>query len=374
MKSKRIIIVSSLLIIVSIILSACSSTVYASTSWHGLTIGPASAPDTAYLAAGTQVYAVDLKTGTQKWKYPAKPNAKGFYASPVLSEDGKNLIVPGYDHKLYNVNPTTGVDNWQSDSIPDLHNRLIASPLIIGNTIYQPSADGNVYAINMTTGSEIWSIPATTGTDPLWAQPVTFQGCNCIYIAAMNHKVYKFDATSGAKINETNDLNGSVVGTPAIGTDGTLYVGTFANELIALSGDNLSVKWRFSTKDWVWAGPALDKGVLYFGDLSGNLYAVNAADGTQVWSVQPKNTIVDTPAIAGDNIYLSTESDTLYIVSKAGEIADSVAIGGIIYAAPKITSDMILVAPTGYDKNLLVALNLENPHGALMWPAFVPPK
>jgi outer membrane protein assembly factor BamB len=371
MKSKKIILVSTLFILISLILSACTSAVYASTSWHGLTLSPATNPDTAYLAAGNQVYAIDLNSGVQKWKYPAKPNAKGFYANPVLSEDGKNLIIPSYDHKLYNVNPTTGVDIWQS--APDLHNRLIASPLIIGNTIYQPSADGNVYAVNLTTGSLIWTEPAATGTDPLWAQPVTAANCSCIYVAAMNHKVYKFDTNSGAQLSVSDDLDGSIVGIPAVGSDGTLYIGTFGKELIALNGDNLTVKWRFSTQDWVWAGPALDNNILYFGDLSGYLYALNATDGTQVWRIQPKNTIVDTPVISGDKIYLTTESDTLFTINTAGEVANSTVVGGVIYAAPQITSDKILVAPTGFDNNLLVALSLDNPNSALKW-TFVPAK
>jgi eukaryotic-like serine/threonine-protein kinase len=254
MKSKKIVILSALLIIISIILSACSSSVYSSTSWHGLTIGT----DVAYLSAGTQAYAVDLATGAQKWKFPSdKPNAKGFYANPVLTTDGTQLLVPSYDHKLYNVNPDNGTEIWET---ADLHNRLIASPLIIDNTIYQPSADGNVYAINLKDGSLAWAEPASTGTDPLWAQPVTVATCNCIYVAAMNHKVYKFDIASGRELRVSDDLNGSIIGTPAISADGSvLYVGTFGSELLALNTNDLSVKWRFTTQDWVWAGPGPDR-------------------------------------------------------------------------------------------------------------------
>lgn len=374
MKSKKIIFVSTLLIITSFILSACTSSVYSSTSWHGLTLNSTTSPDVAYLAAGPQVYAVDLTTGLQKWKYPAKANAKGFYANPVLSPDGTSLIVPSYDHKLYSVNPATGVDLWPVSSAPDLHNRLIASPLIIDTTIYQPSADGNVYAINLVTGAPITTFNATTGTDPLWAQPVTAPNCGCIYIAAMNHKVYKFDATSGAQLSVSDDLGGAIVGTPAVGPDGTLYVGTFGDKLVALNGDNLSVKWPFLTQDWVWAGPALDNGILYFGDLSGYLYAVNAADGTQVWKVQPKNTIVDTPVVSGDKIYLTTESDTLYTIGTAkGDTQNSTPVGGVIYASPKLTTDTILVAPTGDNTKLLVSLNLANLNAGPKW-TFVPAK
>lgn len=367
MNSKKIFLISTLLLF-SILLSACSSSVYASTSWHGLTADA----NLAYLAAGTQVYAVDLNTGAQKWKYPDKPNAKGFYADPILTQDGTQLIVPGYDHLLRSLDPNTGLENkWTTK--PDLHNRLIASPLIIGNAIYQPSADGNVYVIDLTTGNEIKAI--FISNDPLWAQPVEGVNCGCIYIASMDHFVYKIDINSGEKI-QSDDLGGSIVGKPAVGPDGTVYIGSFGSVMWALDGATLkpSSTWQqpYHTQDWVWAGPALDNNILYFGDQGGNLYAVNTVDGTNVWQpIKPNNSILDTPLISGDKIYLTTEADTMYTISTAGEIVNSTIVGGVLYSTPLIAGDKILVAPTGYGKTLLVALSLENPNSAQKW-AFPP--
>ncbi len=367
MKSKKTLLLTTF-VIFSILLSACSSTIYASTSWHGLTTNQAN--DTAFLAAGTQVYSINLTTGQQNWKYPAKPNAKGFYANPVLSEDGKSLFVPSYDHKLYSVNPVTGADNWSPESAPDLKNRLIASPLIVGNVIYQPSSDGNLYAVDVNTGTILW--PVDIG-GPLWSAPATAPTCNCIYVASMNHRVYSIDLTSRQVTHQSEDLGGSIVGTPTVGPDGTLYVGTFSNKLYALNPD-LSIKGQpFSTQNWVWAGPALENNVLYIGDLSGYLYAVNAADLTQVWRLQPKNSIVSTPLVSGDNIYLTTEGDTLFVINTAGQVISSTVAGGVIYSAPLIAGDNLLVAPTGLGTTLLVAYNLQNPSAAPKW-SFVPAK
>jgi outer membrane protein assembly factor BamB len=365
MNSKKIILIS-IFLFASLFISSCSSSVYASTSWHGMTADA----NLVYLAAGTQVYAVDLNTGAQKWKYPDKPNPKGFYANPVLTQDGTQLIVPGYDHLLRSLDPNTGLENkWTT--LPDLHNRLIASPLIIGNTIYQPSADGNLYVIDLATGAEKNII--AINNDPLWAQPVEGVNCGCIYIASMDNNVYSFDSGTGKQLWKTSeDLGGSIVGKPAVGSDGTLYVGSFGSKMVALDGTNGNVKWRFTTQDWVWAGPALDNNILYFGDLSGNFYAVNAADGTSVWGpIKPNNSIVDTPLISGDKIYLTTEADTLYTISTAGEIVNSTIVGGVLYSTPLIAGDKILVAPTGFGKVLLVALSLESPGSAQKW-AFPP--
>jgi outer membrane protein assembly factor BamB len=320
------------------------------------------------------VYAVDLNTGAQKWKFPDKPNAKGFYAPPVLTDDGTQLLVPSYDHKLYSLDPNnldakTGSPTSKWATPPDLHNRLIASPLVIGNTIYQPSSDGNLYVIELATGNELKSI--SISRDPLWAQPVEGLNCGCIYIAAMDHFVYKINVATGEKL-QSEDLGGSIVGEPAVGPDGTVYVGTFNSQLVALDGSTLrpSATWQqpFQTQDWVWAGPALDNNTLYFGDLSGNFYAINASDGTSVWGpIKPNNSILDTPLISGDKIYLTTEADTLYTISTAGEIVNSTVVGGVLYSTPVIAGDKILVAPTGFGKTLLVALSLENPNSAPKW-------
>jgi outer membrane protein assembly factor BamB len=345
MKSKKYLLLITLLLL-SIFISACSSAAYASTSWHGL----AASTDTAYISAGTQVYALDLNTGSEKWRFPQKPNPKGFYANPVLTTDGQ-LLVPGYDNILYSLDPTSGAEKW---NFTGATHRLIGSPLVTQDTIYQPSADGNIYVINMT-GNQI-RVLETGG--PLWAQPASLPDCGCIYVASMDHSVYSFATSSDRLLWKSPDLGGAMVGTPAVSSDGALYVGTFGDEMIALNAKDGSILWRFSTQDWVWSGPVLANNVLYFGDLSGYFYALNAKDGTSLWRIQPQNSILDKPVLLEDKIYLTTEGDSLFIINTNGDIVTSRVIGGLIYSSPVISGETILVAPTNFD-SLLVALNLD---------------
>jgi outer membrane protein assembly factor BamB len=357
MKSKKTILISSL-ILISIILSACSSAVYASTGWYGLT----ASTDTTYLAAGGQVYAVDLNTGSQKWKYPAdKANAKGFYANPVLTQDGSQILVPSYDNTLYSLDPATRSEKWK---FSESKNRLIASPLVTQDMIYQPSSDWNIYALDLN-GNKIWA--KETG-GPIWAQPATKLDCGCIYVASMDHKVYSLDAATGREVWVSQDLGGALVGSPAVSLDGILYIGTFGKEMLALNTTNGSIKWRHTTQDWVWAGPTLANNVLYFGDLSGNFYALNPSDGTELKNIKLNNAVVDSPVISGNNIYLTTESDTLYIIDTTTYNLNSKVIGGVIYSAPVIVGDSILVAPTGFTSQL-IALNLDGTQKWLFTPA-----
>ena len=348
MKSKKTFLLS-IIILFTLLLSACSSTIYASTGWQGLSVNPDAT--TAYLATGTQLYAVDVNTGTEKWHYPQSANSKiNFYANPVLTLDGQQLLVASYDSHLYSVDPSSGTQKWSFKT----SNRLIAAPLVTQDMIYQPSTDHYVYALNLS-GTLVWK--AETG-DPIWATPATDPNCGCIYVASMDHYIYKYKATDGSLLVKSEDLGGAIVGTPAIGSDGTLYVGTFNKEMLALDPADLSIKLRYSTQDWVWGGPAISNDILYFGDLSSSFYALHTSDLTVDWRIQANNAIVSTPVIAGENIYVPTESDTLYIVNTAGSIVNTKVIGGVIYSSPVVAGDLLLVAPTGYSSPL-VALSLD---------------
>ena len=84
---------------IAVTLSACAGGVTTATSWPGLTVDD----QYAYVAYNTQVYAVDLINGSERWRYPAEPDNKiTFYADPSLSQDGQ-LIVGGYDFVLYSL-------------------------------------------------------------------------------------------------------------------------------------------------------------------------------------------------------------------------------------------------------------------------------
>jgi outer membrane protein assembly factor BamB len=365
MKRKHLLIVSTFLFF-SLFVSACSSAIYASTGWYGLS----ASTDTAFLAAGGQVFAVDLSTHNQKWVFPQKANSKGFYANPVLTSDGQ-VLLPSYDNNLYSVDVTTGTQKWvfpQSGATNGSKNRLIGSPLVMNNTIYQPSSDGHIYALDLS-GMLKWAAPSSGTLGPLWATPTTASNCGCIYVSSLDHYIYKYDANTGSQIAKSEDLGGAIAGTAAVGSDGTLYVGTFGKEMLALDGTSLAIKWRIPTHDWVWSGPSLANNVLYFGDLSGFFYALNAADGKALFSeLQVNSPIVDTPLVNNTQIYFTAEADTIYIADTAGSLTSKV-VGGQIYTSPVLAGDTILVAPTGFSSTL-VALSLD---GTQKW-AFPPPK
>jgi outer membrane protein assembly factor BamB len=359
MKTTLFLIVS--LILLAISLSACSSGDVAS-SWPGLTIDAEN--NTAYMAYNQYVYAIDLTTGMQKWKFPEKgKGGQVFYAAPVLTSDGQ-LIVGSYNHTLYSLNPQTGLAN--SWSFKAKH-RIIANPLVIENTIYLPVADGKLYALD-SHFNELWSKPfAAKGS--IWAQPAPDGACKCFFVASMDHYLYAVDMSSGAALWK-RDLGGALVGTPTKGSDGELYLGSFNSEMFTLDPMTGNIIGQpYKTEGWVWAGPAFSDGHLYFGDLKGNFYVLNTQDKTS--STTPvEGAILSTPLVISDTVYVTTSAGYLYTFDKNGKaVKPPISIDGKLQAPPVVFNDLILVTPVGAD-SYLIALNS---NGNQVW-AFPTPK
>ena len=168
MKHKPLILILAILII-AVTLSACSGGAGTATSWPGLAVDD----QYAYVAYQTQVYAVDLVNGSEKWRYPQEPNNNiNFYADPSLSNDGQ-LIVGGYDGILYSLNAETGVENMGNWPFTQAENRYIASAYVVEEGVFVPSADLNLYALDLN-GQLRWTF---TAEGESWAQPISDINC-----------------------------------------------------------------------------------------------------------------------------------------------------------------------------------------------------
>ena len=328
------------------------------TSWPGLLANDRQ----VYLAYNQHVYAIDLATGMEVWRFPVEADAKKtFFAAPSLTVDGQ-LIVGGYDNTLYSLNRDTGSVLW---SFTEAKDRYIGSPLVVEESIFAPNAGKQLFALN-TEGRFLWSFESQSAH---WTRPATDPDCQCIYLSSMDHRIYSIDAQTGRLKWMTDDLGGAIVGTPAYDSRGVLYTGTFANEVVAVDAGNGAVLWRTPTNGWVWGGPVLADEALFFGDLSGTLYAADPQTGEITWSIQVDGRISASPLVTQDTIYFNTENGSLYAVGNDSSFVwpQPKLIGGKLYTTPVLAGDTLLVATVGSEQ-LLYALDL---NGNQKW-TFVP--
>lgn len=336
-----------LLLLLTLALSACSGAYARSSGWPGL-----NAHDTtAYLSYNDGVYAVDLKKGQILWQFPEKANQKQrFYAPPVLTPDGKQLLAGSYDHNLYSLDPASGQLLWRFEGAQGYY---IGAPLVTEAAIYAPNADGRLYALS-PAGQPRWTFRSNQA---LWATPAT--DGQRLYLPAMDHHLYALNPDDGQILWQT-DLGGAMVSAPAL-AEGILYLGTFADKVVAVQATDGQTLWEAATKSWVWSTPAYAQGRLFFGDVEGTFYALNAQDGSMLWSMQPDGPIVGTAAIGQDTVYFTTEQGTLYAVNaEDGTVRWTYNAGATLQTGPVLTADgLVLIAPTD-GTDLLKALDAAN--------------
>jgi outer membrane protein assembly factor BamB len=199
-------------------------------------------------------------------------------------------------------------------------------------------------------GDKNWMFP-TTGT--IYSSPAIASD-GTVYIASNNGKLYAVYPNGSEKWVNQSPIGGNIYSTPAIGADGTIYVGSLYGKLHAINPDDGSEKWAFPTNGAVWSSPAIGgDGTIYVGTIGGYLYAIKP-DCSQKW-VSPTGQGVDrsSPAISEDGtIYVGTRGAGLYAINSTdGSNKWIFPDAGWVYSSPAIGSDgtvYVVSYSTGY--------------------------
>lgn len=366
MKNKRLLLFL-VLGLLALTLSACGGAPPTST-WPGL----AADGENAYLANGTSLYAIRLTDGEQVWAF-ASDEKSTFYANPAFTSDGQLIIgSTGNDRTLYRIDPKLNTDvedpqptvTWKFN---DAEDHWVATPLVVGEIVYAPNADGKLYIFDLSITGEDKLVDTVDLGGKLWAEPAT--DGQRVFVASLDHHLHIIDTQTLAV--KTLDLGGAAAGTPTL-AEGKIYTGSFGSAMVAVNIEDGSVAWTAPSKSWIWGGPLLVDDVLYFGDLEGNFYMLNAADGQPALdSIQPDGAILASPILVDGKIVFVTENGTVYILDAGSNSPVSLEkLEAKIYTDPVLAGDLILVAPFQDETSLLVALDKE---GKQAW-SFTPKK
>lgn len=160
---------------------------------------------------------------------------------------------------------------------------------------------------------------------------------------------------------------------PAIGKDGTVYIGNTDGKLYAVSSDG-TLKWTYVTTAGIqFSSPAIGgDGAVYVGDMAGKVYAINS-DGSLKWSYTSDagGYIYSSPAIGGDGtVYVGISAvlfGELCAINPDGTLKWSYSTNsyGYIFSSPAIGEDGTVYVGSGTDfSGRLWAIN---PDGSLKW-------
>lgn len=327
---KKITLISLTLLALSITLSACGIRVLPS-SWPGILVDG----DVVYVAYKSSVYALDLEDGDEIWKFPGKAdNGLSFYSAPALTEEGQ-LLAGSYSNVFYSLDPETGEENWRNE---DVKNYWIGSSLAFEGKIFAPSADHNLYSLDPEDGDQEEFF---TTEKALWATPIT--DGEKIYLAGMDHNLYALPVGGGEPV-WTYPLNGAMVNPPALSPDGILFVGTFANEVVAIDSQNGNIVWETETDDWVWASPSYGDGMVFAADMSGMIYALDAETGELIWDKNTESVITGTPLYYEGMLFVSNDGGEVWALdpSNDGKRMWTEDLNGKGLGSPVAAGDLVL--------------------------------
>lgn len=215
----------------------------------------------------------DLKVGkSTKTSAPAIDTTGGLYQGTIYigSTDGKL-------HAL-NPNPPSPPDGslkW-SVSVGTINTNPSSPSIADDGTIYIGTAQG-VAAVHPQDGHMLLGWPFLTN-GKVSATPA-LGASGAIYVGTLKGSFYAINANGAPKWTQPLNLGGEVLSSAAIGQNGKIYVA--AGKTVYCIDDNGTsgaIRWSFTTKKpFQWSSPAIGPdGTLYIGSTDKNLYALIA--------------------------------------------------------------------------------------------------
>lgn len=273
------------------------------------------------------IYAIDMKTGTVKWKVETKEDT----GSTCAFNPGETMVYCGADdHYMRAMHVSNGSIEWCYKT----GDRVISSAIVDNKTgyLYFGSLDYNIYALNPNgtlrwkTGlfGSVWSTPVIdfkkgviyiatdnvnaefnlyaleqdTGTI-IWrkyssfaflATPRLSLATGELYIADKGGNVFMIDAESGRIIHrfDMNDTSGIMSSPTFHRENGLLYSIANSGLLIAYDMNSKDIKWELNlgkSDRGSNSSPYIGRdGILYVGAGNGTVFKIHPLKGTIKWS------------------------------------------------------------------------------------------
>jgi outer membrane protein assembly factor BamB len=215
-------------------------------------------------------------------------------------------------------------------------------------------------------GSDPSSSNGFTYTEPITLSKTTqIRAMACKY-AMIDSSIVSADYTKViCGLSKWSYPTGGVIdSSPAVGADGTIYVGSYDRKIYAIRPTG-SLKWSYTTGGSIFSSPALSsEGNVYISSMNGLLYAISAG-GTLLWTYNTGKPILASPAVAANGTIYINNASGLFALTPSGNLKwqyATTASGSYTYSSPAIGSD-----GTIYVGTIEKLLHAVNPNGTRKW-------
>ncbi len=278
--------------------------------------------DTPAIASDGTIYACSRdgnlnalnNDGTTKWiyealdEYSSGTNSAVLTSAPAIGSDGTIYFGSSGLGGFFAVNPD-GTKKWSRDLTVGI---IRTSPAIAPDgTIIVSTSMGELQALNPADGTEKWNV--NVGTAYYSTPAIDANGTIFLSVTSSRSTYLKAISSNGVELWKIKiDSDEYAYSSPAIGSDGTIYIGSGDYNLYAVNPDGTE-KWKYFTDGYLWSSPVIGiDGTIYIHSTENGFYAINP-DGTEKWKFSQILGVysnLNTTAAVGDNnvIYIGGTS------------------------------------------------------------------
>jgi len=244
---------------------------------------------------GRSAYVGPSSSPTVKWEV----GFPGLRSSPVIGPDG--TVYLSSRRTFYAFDPADGSERW-SYELPAIMRRNSAALDVYGR-IFIGARDNRLWALG-SAGQLLWYYIVGNDGDVNTSAAIAPDG-TVYMVGTWNGIVHALTPDNGTLIWKQSIGEAVIYSSPALGLDGTVYVGTTNGHLHAKTSTG-HFKWETQVGRIRFGAPAVGAdGTVYMGSREG-LSAVDP-DGNLLWRFDTGAWVASTPAIAADGtIYVGS--------------------------------------------------------------------
>jgi len=258
-----------------------------------------------YAASSSGIfYALDAKTGIQKW-------SESYAGENIKHTISGKLVFIRTDEGIYTVDKKTGQVKWEQKI-----NGISSEPIVCNNQLIIGYSNGCISAYNIESGDFEWTYEISDSKDSLHISELQD---NIIYVGS-GKTCYAFDVTN-KKIIWKYETKGVITASPRI-ENNVVYFGSWDGNIYALDYKTGEYKWSFKTGWGIDSTPDISDNMVYVGSLDNNFYALDKENGEAKWFFTCKSAIHSSPVVYGDYVFFGCDDGRFYALNKTnGDLA-----------------------------------------------------
>jgi outer membrane protein assembly factor BamB len=282
------------------------------------------------------LYALDLATGKEKWRYKAAP------IKVTPSVHGDCVYVGDGDGWFHCVDAATGKARWKFEAGAE----ITSAPNFAGDTVLFGCGDENLYCLS-ADGKLVWKFKVAGG--PVLGSPAIAGGRT--FVSGCDSTMHVIDVAKGTELSSVA-LDGQTGSTTAVVGD-NLYVGTMTNQVIAIDWKKAEVLWRFEVarrQKPFYASTAVTDAVVIAGSRDRHVYAIDRRTGKEIWSFATHGQVDSSPVIVGQRIFAGSLDGNCYVLDlatgrelKRFDLGGGEAVNKGITASPAVGEGFLVI-------------------------------